>query len=112
MGANQTWAKVIGIVLLLVGILGFVMDSPLLGLFEVNTLHNIVHLVLGAIFAWAGFSASAPVKKVNTWLGVIYLLVGIVGFFALQDLLALNTADNYLHIVIGLVSILIGWKAD
>jgi len=112
MGANQTWAKVIGIVLLLIGILGFVMDSPLLGIFEVNTLHSIVHLLTGAIFAWAGFSASAPAKKVNTWLGVIYLLVGVLGFFGVLGFLAVNAADNWLHTVIGVVSILIGWKAD
>ena len=111
MGANQTWAKVIGVVLLLVGILGFFM-APVLGIFEVNGLHNIVHLVTGAIFAWAGFMASAPTKKVNQWLGVIYIIVGVVGFFALQDLLALNMNDNILHLVIGAVSAFIGWKKD
>src|SRR3990172_2550418 len=111
MGANQTWAKVIGVVLLLVGILGFFM-APVLGIFEVNGLHNIVHLVTGAICAWAGFMASAPTKKVNQWLGVIYIIVGVVGFFALQDLLALNMNDNILHLVIGAVSAFIGWKKD
>ena len=111
MGTNQTWAKVIGVILLLVGILGFFMGDSVFGL-GVNALHNIVHLVTGAIFAWAGFSASAPAKKVNTWLGVIYVLVGIVGFFALQDLLMLNAADNWLHIVIGVVSVAIGMKGD
>lgn len=111
MGTNQTWAKVIGVVLLLVGIAGFFMDGSVFGL-GVNTLHNIVHLVTGAIFAWAGFSAGAPTKKVNQWLGIIYILVGIVGFFALQDLLALNAADNWLHIVIGVVSAGVAMKAD
>lgn len=112
MGANQTWAKVIGVVLLLVGILGFFMGDMVLGLFQVNTLHNLVHLVTGAIFAWAGFSSGAPVKKVNQWLGVIYVLVGVIGFFALQDLLMLNAADNWLHIVIGAISAYLGWKSD
>lgn len=111
MGANQTWAKVIGVVLLLVGVLGFFMGDSVFG-FEVNMLHNIVHLVTGALFAWAGFSASAPTKKVNQWLGVIYLLVGVVGFFALQDLLALNTNDNVLHLVIGAISAWLGWKGS
>jgi len=111
MGANQTWAKVIGVVLLLVGLLGFFM-APVLGMFEVNMMHNLVHLVTGAIFAWAGFAAGAPTKKVNTWLGVIYLLVGILGFFGFMGFLNVNSADNWLHIVIGAVSALIGWKAD
>ena len=111
MGAQQTWAKVIGVILLLVGVLGFFMGGSVFG-FQVNGLHNIVHLVTGAIFAWAGFAAGAPTKKVNQWLGVIYILVGIVGFFALQDLLALNPADNWLHLVIGVVSAGIGWKGE
>ncbi len=111
MGANQTWAKVIGVVLILIGLLGFFMGDNVFG-FQVNMLHNLVHLVTGAIFAWAGFSAGAPTKKVNTWLGVIYVVIGIVGFFALQDLLALNSADNWLHIVIGVISAGIGMKAD
>jgi hypothetical protein len=109
MTAQQTWAKVIGVILLLVGVLGFFMGGSVFG-FQVNALHNIVHLVTGAIFAWAGFSAGAPTKKVNTWLGVIYIIVGVVGFFALQDLLALNTADNWLHLVIGVISTWIGVK--
>jgi hypothetical protein len=112
MGANQTWAKVIGIVLLLFGVLGFFMGPSIFGLFDVNMLHNVVHLVTGALFAWAGFVATAPTKKVNKWLGVIYLLLGVIGFFALQDLLSLNTNDNVLHIVIGAISAFVGWKKD
>lgn len=112
MGANQTWAKVIGVILLLVGVVGFFMGDMVLGLFGVNTLHNIVHLVTGAIFAWAGFSASAPTNDVNKWLGVIYALVGIVGFFGVLGFLNVNAADNWLHLVIGVVSAWIGWKSD
>ena len=106
--AGEMWAKIIGIVLILVGILGFFMGGSVFG-FEVNTLHNIVHIVTGAIFAWAGFSSSA--SAVNKWLGIIYVVIGIVGFFGILDtLLALNTADNILHIVIGGISAWLGFK--
>jgi len=111
MGAQQTWAKVIGVILLLIGVLGFFMGDNVFG-FDVNPLHNIVHLVTGAIFAWAGFAAGAPTKKVNTWLGVIYLVVGILGFFGVLGFLAVNTADNWLHLAIGVISAAIGWKGD
>ena len=111
MGANQTWAKVIGVVLLLVGIWGF-FTSSILGLFGVNTLHNIVHLVTGAIFVWAGFASGAPTNDVNKWLGVVYALVGIVGFFGVLGFLNVNAADNWLHLVIGVVSAWIVWKSD
>ena len=112
MGANQTWAKVIGVILLLVGIFGFFLKGLMLNVFEVNELHNILHLVSGAIFAWAGFSLRAPASKVNQWLGGIYILLGLIGFFALQELLALNSADNVLHLVIGVASVWLGWKSD
>ncbi len=111
MGTNQTWAKVIGVILLLVGVLGFFMGNTVF-MFGVNALHTIVHVLTGAIFSWAGFSKGAPVKKTNQWLGWVYVLVGVVGFFALQDLLNLNAADNWLHIIIGVVSAGAAMKAD
>ncbi len=111
MGANQTWAKVIGVILLLVGVVGFFMGDMVF-MFGVNALHNIVHLVTGAVFAWAGFAAGAPAKDVNKWLGVVYALVGIVGFFGVLGFLNVNTADNWLHLVIGLVSAGLALRAD
>ena len=110
MGAQQTWAWLVGIVLLLIAILGFVMEPPLLGFFDVNGLHNVVHLITGLLFIWAAWKG--PTKPYNQWLGVIYIVVGIVGFFGvINDLLAINTADNWLHIVIGVISALVGWMA-
>ena len=46
-GLARTVAVVFGAVYLLVGIVGFVPESPLLGLFEVNVLHNVVHILFG-----------------------------------------------------------------
>jgi hypothetical protein len=115
MNIQKTWAIIIGIVLLLTGVLGFVMSSPLLGLVAVNALHNVVHLLTGAIFLWAGLSESAPTKKVNQWLGVVYVLVAILGFFGLLtflDVMGGMDFDNWLHLGIGLVSALIGWMVD
>ncbi len=110
MKTQRGWATIIGIVLLLVGLVGFWMN-PVLGWFDVNNTHNVVHLLTGAIFLWAGLAKKAPVKPVNQWLGVIYILVGIVGFFGVLTFLAVNAADNWLHLVIGVVSAGIGWFA-
>ena len=109
MGAQKTWAWIIGVILLLVGILGFFMGSDVFG-FGVNTLHNIVHLLTGLVFIFAAWKGGT--KKVNTWLGVVYLLVAILGFFGILGFLNVNSADNWLHLVIGLVSVLIGWKGS
>ena len=48
------WAKTIGVVYLLLGIIGF-FGTPLNGLFNLDTGANVIHLVLGAWGAWAGF---------------------------------------------------------
>ena len=58
----------LGVVYLLIGVLGFVpalvVATPvagqglLLGIFAVNTIHNLAHLVLGALMLYAGSSAA------------------------------------------------------
>ena len=45
----------LGVVLTIVGIAGFVTGSPLI-VFEVSTLHNIIHILSGVIALWAASS--------------------------------------------------------
>ena len=56
-----------GIVFLAVGILGFVpgvtKDEMLLGIFHVNVVHNVVHLVSGAIFLFASMSGAGAARS-------------------------------------------------
>ena len=112
MGANSMWAKIIGIVLLLVGIVGFFTGGNLAG-FNVNALHNVVHIVTGALFTYAGFASNGKKAPIyNKTFGIIYLLVAVIGFLgvsAFNDLLAINTADNWLHLVIAAISIIVGF---
>ena len=112
MGANDMWAKIIGIVLLIVGIVGFFTGGNLVG-FNVNALHNVIHVVTGALFVYAGFASKGKQAPMyNKTLGIIYLLVAVIGFLgisAFNDLLAINTADNWLHLVIAAISIIVGF---
>ena len=111
MGAQKTWAWIIGVILVLVGIWGF-LSEPILGIFATNTWHNLVHLITGLVFIWAG--AKNMAKPTNTWLGLIYVLVGILGFFGILTFLAVaggNDPDNWLHIGIGVISLLVGLTA-
>ena len=111
MSSNASWAKILGVVLLIVGVAGFYTGGTLL-MFEVNGLHNIVHILSGALLVWAGFGSNGKnAKSYNKIFGVIYLLVAILGFASISsivDLLALNPADNWLHLVIGVVTTAIG----
>ena len=111
MGLNQTWAKILGVVLVLVGLAGFFSGGNLLG-FHVNTAHNLVHLLSGIIALMAGFMGGGNYAKIyNVIFGVVYLLVALLGLFSVTfvvDLLTLNSADNWLHIVLAVVTFAIG----
>lgn len=99
-------AQVLGAVLVLVGLLGFVND-PVLGVFDTNMAHNLVHLLSGAVLLGAAYYKNGSMaRQANITLGVVYLLVTIVGYFNVADIntmLAINGADHLLHLVLGVV---------
>lgn len=113
----QKLSMIFGVVLLLIGVLGFVpgitADGYLLGIFHVNAMHNIVHLVSGALALWAGMTSAKAAKMYFQVFGVIYAVVTILGFFTGQGLvlglIANNTADVVLHLVIAAVAIYAGF---
>jgi len=75
----------------------------LLGLFMVDPLHNVIHLLSGV----AGLVAAASDRYAKLYLvgfGLVYALVTLVGFFdsTVFGLLHVNTADNWLHLVLAL----------
>ena len=109
----RLYAKVVGIVLLLTAVVGFIVGDPedgLLGLFNVDVVEDVVHLGSGALLAYVGFAASRDaVKTVVTGLGIVYLIVGIAGFLD-PELLGLipheyNVADNILHLALGALAL-------
>ena len=122
---NRLLGTIFGAVYLLVGLLGFAVTGGigffatkgglLLGSFEVNPLHNIAHLLIGAALLIAGLSSVTAAKGVNTTVGAVYLLLGIVGFFLMGtnlNILALNTADHFLHLASAIVLFGVGFAAD
>lgn len=110
-------AKTFGYVFLAVGVLGF-LPNPIVsgdGLFEVNAAHNVVHLLSGALALAAGYTTEANSKTYNLGFGAVYALVTLLGFLGvgfLVDLLALNTADNALHLLITLGLLGAGFVAE
>ncbi|TFC78681.1 DUF4383 domain-containing protein [Cryobacterium cheniae] len=122
---NRILATVFGAIYVLVGVLGFFVTGGvdffategglLLGIFEVNPLHNVAHLLIGAALLIAGLSTVPAAKAVNTTVGAVYLLLGIVGFFIADtalNILALNTADHFLHLASAIVLLGAGLAAD
>ena len=122
---NRLVATIFGAVYLLVGLLGFAFTGGvgfvatkgglIFGIFEVNPLHNIAHLLIGAALLIAGLTRVAAAKAVNITVGAVYLLLGIVGFFLVgtgANILALNTPDHFLHLVSAIVLLGVGLGAE
>ena len=107
-------ANLFGIVFVLIGILGFVPaftpTGNLLGLFEVNALHNIIHIISG--IAALILASSAP-KTYFKIFGIVYLIVTVVGFIqgtTVLGLIGVNLFDNLLHLVITVAALSIGFS--
>jgi hypothetical protein len=109
----QTFALAAGVAFLLIGILGFILapdeGDKLLGIFQVNLLHNIIHVAVGALFL-AGTTTHVRAKQVNLLVGVVYGLVAILGFanIVVQDVLDANAADDFLHLASSVLALFFG----
>jgi hypothetical protein len=109
MGMARTVAVAFGAVYVVAGVVGFVLESPLFGLFEVNTLHNIVHIVLGAILLYAATSTPVAVMTARG-IGALLVLLGILGFFEpFPDLVPLGANDIWLHLASGAILLVAGF---
>lgn len=111
------FALVFGVIYVVVGILGFfVAATPFVGetgknliVFELNGLHNLAHILVGALLL-AGSRTAASARSVNILVGAVYLLLAILGFAGVlvQDLLSVNAADNVLHLVTAVLALYFG----
>ncbi|MDQ0617729.1 DUF4383 domain-containing protein [Arthrobacter globiformis] len=121
---NRLIATVFGAVYLLVGLVGFAVTSGVgffstegsnLIIFEVNPLHNVIHLAIGAALLYSGVKDVQLARTVNTAVGAVYLLVGILGLFLLSsplNIIALNGADNVLHLASAVLLLGVGLSLD
>jgi len=120
----QTIAMLIGLVFIAVGLLGFI-DNPIIGdgeevIFHADTKHNMVHIVSGILFFLFAMAGYQTARRFIILFGVVYLLIGIMGLVQIGDegmtkvlgFLHVNGADNYLHIGLGVLIILLGFAAQ
>ena len=109
----KTVCKILGVVLLLVGVIGFA--APRLLSAHLSPAHNGVHIVSGIIALYFGFAGTlAGAKIFSLVFGVVYLALGILGMaLGVGDdrmwhpigtgVLDLGTADHGIHILLGVI---------
>jgi hypothetical protein len=116
----QWYCLLAGLSLLLAGVLGFISDSSFdtgdgvqgdlfLG-FEVNAIHNLIHVASGLVLLGAS-PKRASARAVALAFGLVYGLVAIIGLIDGEDVLGLipiNSADNLLHIALAALGIITG----
>lgn len=113
----QTIAWVFAVVFVGVGVLGFVpgvttADGLLLGIFQVDALHNIVHIASGLAAAAAVMISAAYTRLYFQVFGVVYAVVTVVGFAqgdTVLGLISVNMADHILHLVIAAALLYLGF---
>ena len=119
----QTAALAVGVVFLIVGVAGFIpgitRDAPgdfmgenspasLLHVFQTGILHDLVHLLFGI----AGVVMSRKWDTAKTYLiggGAVYLLLWLIGMFSAMDWLPADVSDHWLHFVLGLGMVALGF---
>jgi len=121
----QKLAAVFGVVFILVAIVGFIAPggmamqptdpataAKVFGMFPVNLVHNIAHLVFG-IWGLAASRSWGGSKQFFVWGGTIYLILTIGGFLSPAGfgVLPLGGSDIGLHCVLAIVMLLIGVTA-
>ena len=107
MSVNKTYAVILGIVLAVVGVWGL-FTNMILGLFGVNMLQSVLHLIAAALGIYAGTKGDG--LTYNMFLGWVGVALGILGFIPtvsglLMTYFNINPAISVLHIVIGVVSL-------
>lgn len=132
----KTICKILGIVFLLVGLIGF-MKPDLMGT-HLSMLHNIVHIASGAIALYLGFAGTLSAARLFCIVfGLVYLLLGVLGFVLggpasstmagmagmgsdpnlwkfIPGQLEFGRNDHILHVLLGIIFLIAGFmtRAD
>ncbi len=111
-------AQILGVVLILVGVVGLVLgDRVWLGILNIDIVEDIVHLVTGGLLAYVGFGRTdlSTARSLVLALGVVYLVVGILGFVVPMMFGLIPNGytifDNLLHLALGVLGIVVALSA-
>ena len=119
MSLTKGYAAIIGVVLILLGLLGFI-ANPIVGdagsnpIFVTGTVHNLVHLITGALALYVAFGLKGDQQVMGViGIGLLYLALVLLTLVS-GDLFGLlgykvNVADHALHVGLALSALAVGW---
>jgi hypothetical protein len=115
---------IIGIIFLLIGILGFI-NNPVIGsngYFLTNMPHDLIHVLTGIVLLVISFKTRSSGFALRVF-GILYLALAILGLLVTNEsgpgvllgFINVNSADNWIHLILGIVVFLLGvgseeWK--
>jgi hypothetical protein len=128
---TRYFSLVLGIIFLLIGIAGFVpglLQTPepaadvevtqsfgrLMGLFPVNALHNLVHIIFG-IWGIAAYRSYTGARTYSKAVAIIYAVLAVMGIIprlnTTYGLIPLYGHDIWLHALIAIAAAYFGFVA-
>ena len=117
------YALIVGAGLVFTGVIGFFYEAEftddksvrdaVFHIFDVNGWHNLVHVVTGALGLLASAAGAYAARVYALGLGAVYIVVAIWGFIvgdgdSILSIVPVNTEDNVLHLLIGLLGLAAG----
>ena len=106
----KTVCKLLGVVFLLLGVCGFV--APTLIGAHLSPIHNVIHIVSGAIALYLGFAGTLSAAKTFCLIfGVLFLALGVLGLTLghppdrmwMVGPLHFGQVDHVIHAVLGII---------
>ena len=114
----RTYAGIVGVTVILIGVVGLIAgEQPLFGLVNIDIVEDLVHLLTGGLLAYVGLGQrdEGLARGVVGGLGVVYLLVGVLGFIVpmLLGLLphGYSIVDNIIHLTLGVAGIAVAFSS-
>jgi hypothetical protein len=115
------WSALVGIVLVAVGLLGFI-DNPIVGrapnaLVATNEVHNVVHLLTGLLALYIAFGLKgAQQANALVGFGILYAVIFVAvvispDLFGLFGQYRAEINEHIIHAAVAVVSLGVGWMA-
>ncbi len=119
---DQKYSVLLGLVVLVLGILGFILtgvtnytemtNHAIFGVFQTNGFHNTVYLILGLLWLLGAFALTPPGNQgMNIAVGGALLLVAVMGFMGYWSLLSIPAGvngDNLLDLAVAIATLIVG----